>query len=947
MIAPGLAFLALRRLFSRPALTLLALAGIVLGVSLVTSADFFAQAVDRVLLGQELARFAEQTGRPAFSMRVYQIPYADSPLGVDDAEQLARHVGGSLAGEIGLPLQYAGVEVHSGEMVPEWPAGDHPARAARPGASIGDAGQVNSVILVYLQDIQQHVQVQGDPMDGEQSGDRLDVWVSNHFADQAGVDPGDEFTVRMNIGTDSIPVRAKGIWQAQDSEDPFWFGDPALSLDNALLVRRQDYAEWVQPRFASQSRFVAWHVILDESRISPGRAREYVAGFQRAIAVVQKYLPNAKLDYSPLDALASFVQRNRALTTLLLAFNVPAFGFLLSFLVLTSAIIARWQRRETSVLRSRGASRSSLLTITLLEELLLFVAGVPLGALAGAKLAQFMSHTVSFLSFTSRAAMPVSLYRFDVRLVAVTLAVALLARLGPAFSAARHSVVEQEWQQARPLRAPLWQRYHLDFLLILPTAYTYWQLAQHGTLAMLVQDRPAELYQDPLLILVPGLFVLTAALLAMRIFPLLTWCMDRVAGRIPWITLHLALRQLGRSSQAYINPLLLIIACLALGIYTYSLAASLDQWLVDRMYYRAGADLAFRPVPLFQAEAGMGTASAEAEEPAVLPIEDYLRLPGVAAATRVGDYQAQATLAAQGTVMVRFLAVDRLAFPDVAWFRRDLADEPLGGLMNRLAEQPEGILVSQDALDANYAKVGDWLPMYVDMGQDFVAQGRFVVAGTYRHFPTVYPGVVTVVGNLDYLDSFFGTAAPHDIWLRLQPGASGATALKALEDMGLTTGHAADAGALIAAEQAKLERVGVFGTLSVGFLAAALMAFSGLLINTRSSLSEWLYRFTVLHAMGLRRRQILGQVAVEYAFLTAYGAAVGGLIGAMVSELFAPFFRITGTREITLPPLIPVIPQDRIVGLVAFFAGAMILLELAVFGAALYPRLFRTLAPRM
>ena len=134
--------------------------------------------------------------------------------------------------------------------------------------------------------------------------------------------------------------------------------------------------------------------------------------------------------------------------------------------------------------------------------------------------------------------------------------------------------------------------------------------------------------------LVPALFILTAALLSMRIFPLLMRILDWISGLLPWIAPHLALRQLGRQTQSYVNPLLLITICLGLGIYTFSLAASLDQWLADRMYYQAGADLSFPPDPRAP---GVGAR----QRTWVLPIEDFLRLPGVADATRVGDYQAR------------------------------------------------------------------------------------------------------------------------------------------------------------------------------------------------------------------------------------------------------------------------------------------------------------------
>jgi basic membrane protein A len=55
----------------------------------------------------------------------------------------------------------------------------------------------------------------------------------------------------------------------------------------------------------------------------------------------------------------------------------------------------------------------------------------------------------------------------------------------------------------------------------------------------------------------------------------------------------MAFRQLSRQSSRYISALLLVVASLSLGGYMASMAASLDQWLIDRVYYEIGSDLAF------------------------------------------------------------------------------------------------------------------------------------------------------------------------------------------------------------------------------------------------------------------------------------------------------------------------------------------------------------------
>lgn len=925
--------LARKRIFYRFELSLLALLAVAFAIGLVTSAGFFAQAVDRVVLLQELEELTKSTGRPPFSMRVYMMPNADTPVTLQTAERLTAHVAGTLAAEIGLPLKAAHFEIESGGLMFQAQPGDS--------GSTGEARYLGNANVGYIEGVEDHIEITGDPMDAPPIGDIMEAWVPQDFAAKAGINVGDRYSLGVTMASQIIPVRIRGFWKPGNPKDPYWFTDPVLALSDTFLVRKEDYVAHVQPMVIGGSRFVAWQLILDETALNPARSSAYLKGFQRAMNVIEQFAPGARLDVSPIKPLENFVNRNQTLTILLLGFNLPAFGFLIYFLVLTSAIVARWQRRETAILVSRGVSLASVLGLTLVEQLLIFIVAVPLGLAMGVGIALLMGQTVSFLQFTSRPPMPVSLQGLDLRLVAAALLVSLIARLVPAWSAGQQSVVEAEREHARPVRPPFWYRYYLDLLLVLPTAYAYDQLQRHGSLAMLVTDRPADLFRDPLLVLVPALFILTGSLLIMRLFPLIMRGLDWVAALLPWIAPHLALRQLGRQVQSYVNPLLLIMISLGLGIYTFSLAASLDQWLVDRMYYEAGADMSFVPVPA----SAEGASATDATW--ILPLEDFLNLPGVANGMRVGSYTMRVSLSSGSRVTAgRLLGIDRVAFPAVAWFRRDFAAEPLGGLMNLLAQRADGILVPEEVLKVSQLQVGDALSAQVSLGSAGTFQVRFTIVGAYRYFPTVYQDMPVGITNLDYLFSLTGGPVEHQIWLRLKPGASSADVLKAMRSMGIEAARLRDAGAAIREEQAKTERVGVFGTLTVGFLAAAAMALAGLLINTYASLNERLHGFAVLHAIGLQRRQILGQVLLEYIAITAYGAAGGALIGTFASYLFAPFFRIAGVKNAPLPPLLPVVPDDLIAQMAIVFAGVMIGLELLVIALALIRRLPRLLTLR-
>ena len=916
----------------------MALLGIVLSVGLVNSASFFANAVDQVILNQELQAFSEMTGRPPFSTSVYTFVSSRAPVSLQQAEELQTNIAATLSSEVGLPLTHQGLQIHSGNMM----------LRPKEGTAYGGGDEqeyLESTDMVYIANVSKHMNIiDGDPLDedGRSEDGVLDVWMHTRMAEKMGVNVGEEFNLGINVVVEPIAIRVRGFWKAEDLEEDFWFENPDGTLQNKLLVRRQDYIDYVQPLIPGSTWYVNWHLILDDSKVLPDRTVDYIEGFRRGIIVINKYLPDARINTPPLDPLEDFVQRGNTLTILLLGFNLPAFGFLLYFLVLTSAIIARWQVRETATLVSRGMRPNSILTLTFVEELVLFIAGTPLGIGFGMIVAWLMGYTSSFLSFTDRAPLPISMRGITIPATIAALIVTLVARLLPAAKATRQSLVEVERERARPQQAPFWYRAYLDFILLLPTFYAYRQLSERGTLAMLVKDRPEDLYQDPLLILVPMLFIITFALLTLRIFPLIMRAIDIIASLVPWATPHLALRQLGRESQAYVNPLLLVIVSLALGVYTISMAASLDQWLIDRMYYRVGSDVSFKPYPNCLKNDTCDNSVLLTGEWIPLPAQ-FRDLDGVDAATRVGNYTVSGSFPASGDVRGRFMAVDRVDLGRVAWFRSDFAEEPLGGLMNQLAQWPNGVLIPEELLLENHLQIGDDINLKVGINYEFTVNTQFKVAGTYKHFPTVYEDKTTIIGNLDYLSFFIGMELPHDIWLDLDSKANGEEILKSIETLRVSTASEGDAQAFIQEEQAQFERVGVFGTLSTGFIAAVVMAAMGLLIYTYASLQARLRRFTILRAIGLQRRQISTQVVMEYLFLTSFGAIAGSMIGAAASELFVPLFRVTGEQAAPLPTLIPIIARDQVVQLVATFVGLIVLSEVLVIAKALSRRAYTLL----
>ncbi len=340
--------------------------------------------------------------------------------------------------------------------------------------------------------------------------------------------------------------------------------NPDQALVDTLLVRRDDYVSHVEPLLETKVRSAIWQVVLDEEAVVPANAYRYIDGYERAKIVVRSFLPDSQIT-TPTVSLDEFVDRQNSLTTLLLGFNIPGLGFLLYFLVLTSVIIAYWQRREMMVMLSRGMTRMDVLNFTMVDAVILFLVGLPLGLGVGVLLARAMGYASSFLSFSEREPLPISLYGVSIPLIFITFVVFLVAKLWATSMGNWRGLASQSGEHYRPISAPFWYRNYLDIILLIPAWYAYQQLLDQGSLALLVQDRPEELYSDPLLVLAPALFIVVLSLVSMRIFRAAMYVLDRLAKWVRSPSLYMAMRQLGRHSHTYINPLLLVVVSLGAG----------------------------------------------------------------------------------------------------------------------------------------------------------------------------------------------------------------------------------------------------------------------------------------------------------------------------------------------------------------------------------------------
>jgi len=953
--------IAAKRMWANKGLVLSLLLGWTAAVGLSLSVPLYADAVNYRVLREELETARE--GAPPFAFRFRYIGSWHGTVEWEDVQPADAYLRGTVAADIGLPLERV-VRHFKTDNFRLFPVSE---------AAYADVRDpLEWISLGFISELADHITLlegafpspphstlcpgakgprAGQSCTVSPTGEAMEVLLYYQLADELGLQVGEEYVLfgRKAAGARDgesvqIPVRIAGVWQATDPQDVYWFYSPG-TFDRTFLVPETSFLGRIRPMLEGEVYLGVWYLLLDGSAVHTDDVPPLLGRIAAAETRAASLLPKTVLDLSPAGAMEKYSFQAYLLTILLSVFAVPVLGLILYFVALAAGMSVRRQQTEIAVLRSRGTSRWQVLGVYLLEGLVLGTAAMGLGILLGQAIALAMGQIRSFLMLVNRPPLRVRLVWSSLRFAVGAVLLALLASLLPALSASGHTIVTHKQEQARALRRPFWQRYYLDFLLLVPPLYGYHLLRQRGTISVnLGGGVTSDPFHNPLLFLVPTLFIFALALLFVRLFPLLMTGLAWLAGWLPGTPPVLALRHLARSSVHYTGPLLLLILTLGLAAFTASMALTLDDHLVARLYYQVGADLHLAesgeststPQDLFapQAPPQVGQVfQPEEEEEAggpkwlFLPVSQHLDVEGVQAATRVGEYTARSVLGnrEEGT----FVGLDRVDFPRVAFFRRDFAPGSLGGLMNLLALDPRALLVERGFLARNSLNVGDPLRLELTMSIERRTVD-FVVAGVLSLFPSLYPeDGPFFVGNLDYAFQQMGDEYPYDVWLATDGQRSLEDVVADLQEIGFLIIRYDDTRETIVREQTQPARQGLFGVLSVGFLAAAGLTVLGFLLYAVFSFRQRFIELGVLRAIGLSVGQMTAFLAGEQLALIVIGAAAGTGLGVWASQLFIPFLQVRGGQHPHTPPFVVQVAWGDIFQIYAVF-GTMLLVAVAV-----------------
>jgi len=472
-----------------------------------------------------------------------------------------------------------------------------------------------------------------------------------------------------------------GFIERSDVDDPYWttgsvrFDRPRATeeeLATVPVVMPEDTFFQALPKllpsFPSEFRLLG---LIDTSRLDSANLDEAQDSLARLREQIQAV--GAIPDISTASPLSSFQTRASFNQVTLLLLLIQVVGIAVYYVMLVSTLLAERRTEEIAMLRSRGATVSQLVAMSVAEAFALgLVAAFVAPFVASAAIAA-LGKTGTFESISGGAFLPFTIVPMAFVFALGGAAIAAIAVVIPAFFAARKGMVLFLRSAARPGQ-PVLQRYYLDFAIVGLAAFALWQLNQRGS--VFDPESVGGWSADPLLLMSPLLLILAIGAMMFRFLPLILRVVTKVLATTSGPGVTLGLWQLTRSPGRYTQLALLVVMAAAVGTFAATYGETTDRSQEERALYAAGSDVRLT---------GLGRLQRGFSPEAAGLLEEVDGVDHAVTATR--QLMSIGPLPNFGA-QVDVLGIDPNGAADVLWWRDDFAARPLDQMLRRIQGAP-------------------------------------------------------------------------------------------------------------------------------------------------------------------------------------------------------------------------------------------------------------------
>ncbi|TPI99577.1 FtsX-like permease family protein [Mesorhizobium sp. B2-8-1] len=696
------------------------------------------------------------------------------------------------------------------------------------------------------------------PLSGKTDG----VLIAQQTAANLHVGPGDTVSIKR-VGLPPAEVKVAGVIDLPDADSLFQAvglppqAAPQAPPDNVLVLPQQDWQQLFDPqqKIRPDTTRLQFHVRLAHETLPPDPVTAYtfVTGAQRNL---EARTAGQALVADNLGSRLGAVREDALYASVLFLFlGLPGIvlAIALTFAVTSSGATRR--RTEQALLRVRGATTRTILSLSAAEAAIAAVGGTSLGIAA----ALLFGRIAPGLRVTATTSGPTLLV-----VALFGLLVGFIAFLFPALRDTRWVTVSAARRTVTRNGTPLWQRLWLDIILLAAAGLFFWQSASTGYQIVLAPEGVAATSVDYKAFIAPALFWLGMALLTVRLSGAiiarngsgLRAIIAPVAGPLTAVVSAALSRQSRRLTIGIAMTALAISFATSTAIFntTYNAQARIDAELTN------GSDV---------------TVFGTSDRPAGSHLAALASLPAAAAAEPM-----QHRFAYVGADLQDFYGID----PRHIERATSLSDAYFSGagaasMLDQLTLTPDGVLVSEETVQDFQLQQGDTINLRLMDARDHQYHPiAFKFIGVAREFPTA-PKDSFLVANAGYVARMTGSDASEYVLMRAKtdPAALARQAVSALSfDPSLKVTDIGQAAHLVGSSLTAVD-LGGLTTIELGFSVTMAAAAAGLMLAL--GFIERRRNFAILSAIGAKPRQLAAFLWGEGILILVGGFGFGLLSG--------------------------------------------------------------------
>ncbi|MCW2880754.1 MAG: transporter integral rane protein [Sphaerisporangium sp.] len=696
------------------------------------------------------------------------------------------------------------------------------------------------------------------------TGTSQGVLIAQQTAANLHAGPGDTIILHR-AGLPDASVLVAGVADLPEADSLFQKvgappgAQPQAPPDNLLLMPTDQWKKL----YGGQAARLQFHVRFQHQLPpDPAAAFEQVTGAARNF---EARLSGAALVGNNLGAALDAARGDSLYAQILFLFlGLP--GAALAAL-LTSSIAesgASRRRSEQALLRARGASTGVLIRLALAEALVVGVAG----ALAGLALAAL----TGWLAFGSArfGATAATAAGWGVTAAVAGLLIAIATILLPAVRDSRRLSVVSARRAIGATKSPWWMRYGLDVWLIAGSITVFWISSQNGYQLVLVPEGVPQISVNYWAFAGPALLWAGAGLLIWRIIWLFLGpgrpLVRRMAQPLATGMASTVAATLSRQRRLVSRAVAIAALALAFAISTATFNSTYEQQGLADAQLTNGADVTVTESP--------GTYVPPSQERSIAAV------PGVKAVEPLQHRFAYVGSDLQDLYGVRpstLLGTTRL---QDAYFTGGTAR----AIVDRLAHQPDAILVSQETVHDFQLRPGDLLRLRLQDGRTKQFHTvAFHYAGIVGEFPTA-PRDSFLVANAAYVAQQTGSDTVGAFLVSTDGTASRAVADRLRAQLGaqpqitdLDTTRRVIGTSLTAVDLGGLTRIELTFAVALAVAATGLLLILGFTERRRT--------FALASVLGARPRQLGAFVWTEVMVVGLGTAIFGTLAGWALSQM--------------------------------------------------------------